>query len=400
MDQKRLFAAIALSIGILLIFDFWQRPQREAQLQAQRQQQQAQQVQPAQPAVPAPTGGAPTPSAAGAVPGTTAGPVPPEAAPRSAAQRLRVETPRLSGSLNLRGARLDDLVLTDYRETTAPNSAHVRLLAPRESGSGYFAQWGWTAADGRTRVPDAETDWTATGGPLAPDRPVTLSWDNGQGLVFEIVLLVDRNYMFTAEQRVRNTGTDPAVVLPWARIRRERTPEVLGFFILHEGFTGVVGERLQEVTYSDARSTAQQRRGPAFEQEGTGGWIGITDKYWLASVMPASPTQAVRFAYRHISEGAGAAGDRWQADIAAPQPVPVAPGATVSFPSRVFAGAKEVLLLDAYRDQLNIRDFDKAIDFGWFYFLTKPFFYALHWLAEAFAWSYAPYGLAILVFTL
>ncbi len=293
-------------------------------------------------------------------------------------------------------------MLSDYRETVEPNSPRVRLLAARDSANPYFAQWGWTAADGRTRVPDIDTDWTATGGPIGPGRTVTLSWDNGQGQVFEILLSLDANFMFSAEQRVRNMGTEPVSVLPWARVRRDHTPRIEGFFILHEGLVGVVGGRLNEMAYADVRSTAQQRRGAAFEQEGAGGWAGITDKYWLVAVMPALPSQQARFAYRHVSEATGPAGDRWQVDIAAPSAEVVAPGATSNFASRLFAGAKEVLLLDEYRDRLNITDFDKAIDFGWFYFLTKPFFHALHWIADQFKamGSYAPFGLAILVFTL
>ncbi|WP_198377768.1 membrane protein insertase YidC, partial [Neoroseomonas rubea] len=318
---------------------------------------------------------------------------------RPPAARVPVETPRLAGSINLRGARIDDLVLTTYTERlasrTEPNPPQVRLFGQRETEHPYFAQWGWTAADGRSRVPDGETDWTATGGPLAPGRPVTLSWDNGQGLVFEIALTIDEQYMVSAEQRVRNTGAEPASVLPWVRIRRERTPRVEGFFILHEGFTGVLNGRLREVTYSDAKSEGERRRGVAMEEETTGGWAGITDKYWLAAIMPGGPDQALRAAYRHVNEGGGAAGDRWQVDMAATAPQAVAPGATATLATRLFAGAKEVHLLDGYMDRLNITDFDKAIDFGWFYFLVKPFFLALDWLFR----MTGNFGVAILIFT-
>jgi len=308
---------------------------------------------------------------------------------------VRIENPRVAGSINLRGARIDDLVLATYRESLAPDSPQVRLLAPRDSQAPYFAQWGWTSADGRTRVPDNETDWTASGGALTPDSPVTLSWDNGQGQVFEIVLSVDAEYMISAEQRVRNTGPEAAVVLPWVRIRREHTPRVAGFFILHEGFTGVLGGRLREVTYAAAKSEGARRSGTALEEETTGGWAGITDKYWLAAVMPAAPDQTLRAAYRHVNEGGGAGGDRWQVDMAPPQPITIAAGGTGMLATRLFAGAKEVHLLDAYRDRLNITDFDKAIDFGWFYFLVKPFFLALDWLFRL----TGNFGVAILIFT-
>ena len=388
MDQKRLFAAIALSIGILLLFDVYKRMMAPPEAPAPITQQ-----VPA-PAVPAPAAsGAPVP----ATPILTA-PSQQEAAPaaRAPAQRIAIESASVAGNLNLRGARLDDLVLLRHRETTAPGSAPVRLFAPRDSAAPYFAQWGWTAADGRTKVPDGDTDWQISGGPLAPGKPVSLTWNNGQGQIFEIQLSLDENYMFSAEQRMRNTGADTVAVLPWARIRRESTPKVEGFFILHEGFTGVVGGRLNEVTLADAKTEAQKRRGAAFEQEDAGGWVGITDKYWLAALMPAAPDQPMRAAYRFVSEAPGAAGERWQVDIAAPAAQQIAPGAADGFKSRLFAGAKEVHLLDDYATRFGIKDFDKAIDFGWFYFMTKPFFYALDWLFRVFG----NFGVAILVFTL
>jgi YidC/Oxa1 family membrane protein insertase len=387
VDQKRLFAAIALSIGILLIFDVWNRTNRPPVPPVSAPASQT--------AVPVPVP-APAASAPGvpvpAAPARTEATATPDRAP---AARIPVSNPRVAGSINLRGARLDDLVFTTYRETLAPNSPQVRLFAPRDGANPYFAQWGWTAADGRTRVPDGDTDWTATGGPLGPNQPVTLSWDNGQGQVFEIVLALDDQYMITADQRVRNGSAEPVTVLPWVRIRREHTPRIEGFFILHEGFTGVLGGRLREVSYSDVKSEAARRGGTALDHETTGGWAGITDKYWLAAVMPASPDQTLRASYRSVNEGGGAAGDRWQVDMAPPAPIAIAPGATGSMPTRLFAGAKEVHLLDGYMDRLNITDFDKAIDFGWFYFLVKPFFLALDWLFR----MTGNFGVAILLLT-
>ncbi|MBW6398077.1 membrane protein insertase YidC [Roseomonas sp. HJA6] len=384
MDQKRLFAAIALSIGILLIFDVYNRatrPPTPTSLPSTPAQTTT--------ATPAPGPAASAPAAPGAAAEATT------AAPRAAAARLPVENPRVAGSINLRGARLDDLVLTTYRETLAPDSPRVRLFAPRTDPNPYFAQWGWTAGNANIRVPDNETDWTASADRLAPGTPVTLSWDNGQGQVFEIVLSLDEQYMFSAEQRVRNTGTEAVTVLPWARIRREHTPPTAGFYILHEGFTGVLDGRLHEVTYKNAETEAQRRSGIALEQDTTGGWAGFTDKYWLAAVMPASPTETLRAAYRFSNDGGGTAGDRWQVDMAAPQPVTVAPGATAQTATRVFAGAKEVHLLDSYMERLHIADFDKAIDFGWFYFLVKPFFLALDWIFRL----TGNFGVAILIFT-
>jgi YidC/Oxa1 family membrane protein insertase len=389
MDQKRLLAAIAVSIAILLGFELlWNEPKREVQ----RAQQEASS---ARIAATAPAAGSASPATTSGVAGMTPGETSVVAAPRPEAQRVPIDTPRVSGNINLRGARFDDLVLKDYHETVDRSSPLVRLLAPRDTPVGYFAQWGWSAADGRTRVPDGDTDWTATGGPLGPGKPVTLTWDNGQGQTFRLLLSIDDNYMVTAEQRVTNAGAEPVQVQPWARIRREKTPPVAGFFILHEGFTGVLDDRLRELTYSDAKSEAEKRKGqPAFEQETNAGWLGITDKYWLTALTTVDPALRYKGAYRFVPEGGQ---DRWQADLT-PTTAQVVPGGggTAALSTRLFAGAKEVHLLDRYRDDLGIPHFDKAIDFGWFYFLTKPFFYALDWLFRIFG----NFGVAILVFTL
>lgn len=389
MEQKRLFAAIAISICILLAFDLFGRPSKQAQ--QQQQQQQTEQVQHLQQPGPTPGPVSPlrTPGEASAAVG----------APTSPAERLPVTGPRVEGSLSLRGARLDDLVLRDYHETVDRNSPLVRLFAPRDAAAPYYAQWGWTAADGKTPVPGNDTDWQVDGKALTPSTPVTLHWDNGQGQVFEIALSLDDNYMVTAEQRVRNNGPDPVQVLPWVRIRRENTPPTQGYYILHEGFTGVLDGRLREETYKAAKDAAAKQNGVAYEVESTGGWAGITDKYWLAALVPVDQSARVRATYRALSEPGpnGQAVERWQVDFAPPAAMSVAPGAVGGNKAvRLFAGAKEVHLLDAYAARLNIPDFDKAIDFGWFYFLTKPFFYAIDWLFKLFG----NFGVAILVFTL
>ncbi|WP_137180968.1 membrane protein insertase YidC [Roseomonas sp. AR75] len=387
MDQKRLFAAIALSIGILLLFDLWSRPEREAQQARLEQQRTAQQ------AAPAPSAATPAaPASSAAAPGTTTGAA--AATATTPEQRLAVENPtRVRGTVNLRGARFDDLVLKRYHETVDRNSPLVRLLAPRSDGHPYFTQWGWSAADGRTAVPGPDTDWTVEGGPLAPDSPVTLRWTNETGQEFRIRLEIDADYMITATQTVANRGTQAVELLPWTRIRRERTPQTAGFFILHEGFTGVLGGRLHEWTYADAKEEAQRRNGPAFEEETAGGWAGFSDKYWLTALTPADQSTRVRTAYRWVSE---LGQDRWQVDMTLPAAQAVAPGAEAAFATRTFAGAKEVNLLDAYEERYGILDFWKAIDFGWFWFLTKPFFAVLHFLGV----TLGNFGVAILVFTL
>jgi YidC/Oxa1 family membrane protein insertase len=377
MDQKRLIAAIALSIGILLMFDVWNRTQNPVPVPAPRVTTQGEVPLPAAPALPGATPAAPSATA------TTA------AAP---AQRVAVSNGRVEGGISARGLMLDGLVLRGYRETIQPNSPLVTLLAPRGTPEGYFAQWGWTAADGRTPVPGNDTDWTVTGGPLSATTPVTFRWDNGAGQVFEAEIALDDNYMFRISQRVRNAGAEAVTLLPWARIRRERTPTVAGFFILHEGFIAVQDGRLNEVTYADGKTAATTNRGAAWENEAAEGWAGLSDKYWLTALTRADGGTRLRSAFRHIAEGGV---DRWQVDVAPPAPVPIPAGAADTFATRLFAGAKEVQLLDRYADTQGIQNLDKAIDFGWFYWITKPFFYALDWLFKL----TGNFGVAILVFT-
>ena len=373
MDQKRLFLAIAISIAILMGFQFLlPKPA------PQRVQQATQST---------PTDLAPRPTGDVAAPGTQPMPVPP---PRDV-PRLKISAPRVQGSISLLGARLDDLVLRDYHEQVDPDSPLVRLLEPRADPQPYYVQFGWTADSPEAKVPDLDATWTASAPELTAATPVTLSWDNGAGQVFEIALSVDANYLFTAEQRVRNTGTAAISVHPWSRIRRDYTPTTAGYYILHEGLLGVLGGRLQEQTYDKVKSESNKTHGPSLDATTTGGWAGITDKYWLTALIPDQAVPVIA-SFRHLTENNG---DRYQTDFVSKDPVVVGPGAVGSSTTRLFAGAKVVQLLDRYQTELGIPNFDKAIDFGWFYFLTKPIFYALDWLYRL----TGNFGVAILIFT-
>jgi len=342
---------------------------------------------------------------AGAAPGQVATAAPgaatPETGPATAAApaslRVRVETPRLRGSINLVGARIDDIVMRDYRETVDPTSPAVRLFSPRGSERPFFAQFGWTvrpAAAGQpaVRVPGVDTVWQTSSTALTPGRPVTLSWDNGQGQLFELVFSIDENYMFTVEQRVTNAADGTVVAVPWSRIRREHTPATSGYVVLHEGFVGVLDGRLRETTYKSAKDDAAKRPGQAaLEVASQGGWLGFTDTYWLAAILPVQ-NQQVQAAFRYLPENGA---DRYQVDYLSP-PQEARTGQVSLARSHLFAGAKEVSLLDRYEAQLGIGSFDKAVDFGWFYFITKPMFYVLEFLFHILG----NFGLAILVLTL
>jgi YidC/Oxa1 family membrane protein insertase len=375
MDQKRLITAIGISIVILLVFQLLVAPHlphpptptRTAEIDKAQSQ-----------AAQGAAGGIGAPEASQA-------PVPKEV------PRVKIDAPAVEGSVSLVGARLDDLVLRDYKETLAPDSPLVRLFGPRASDKPYYAQWGWTAEPGSgVKVPDVDTLWTASGNELTAAHPLTLSWDNGAGLTFQIVMAVDDHYMFTVEQRVQNTTGQPVKLFPWSRIRREYKPEVAGYYVLFEGLLGVVNGTLQETTYAKAISEAKTNHGVAFDATAPGGWAGITDKYWLAALIPdQSVTNTVNFRHNDTH------GEDFQVDYVTQDAKMVAPGAADAMTTRLFAGAKVVRLLDTYQERYGIPNFDKAVDFGWFYFLTKPIFFALDWLNSVLG----NFGLAIMAFT-
>jgi YidC/Oxa1 family membrane protein insertase len=268
----------------------------------------------------------------------------------------------------------------------------VRLLEPRSEDHPYYVQYGWSAAPGeQMKLPDNDTVWAGSGGTLSAGHPVTLSWDNGAGLTFQLTFSVDDDYMFGVQQSVKNATGTPVKLSPWSRIRRDYTPEVAGYYILFEGLLGVVDGTLQETTYAKAKSEGEKRNGIAYDATATGGWAGITDKYWLTSLVP---DQAVASTVNFIHQSEN--GDHYQVDYITKEPQTVAANGDASLFSRVFAGAKIVRLLDRYQAEYHIPNFDKAVDFGWFYFLTKPIFFCLDWLYGLLG----NFGLAIMAFTL
>jgi YidC/Oxa1 family membrane protein insertase len=375
MDQKRLFLAIAISIAILLGFQLLIAPHLP---QPPQPQHTASTEAPKLSTTPA--GGS---AGAGAQPAVQT--VPKEV------PRLKIAAHRVQGSVSLLGARIDDLVLTDYKETLAPNSPDVRLLEPRSEDHPYYVQYGWTAAPGQTvKLPDNDTVWTASADTLTAGHPVTLSWDNGAGLTFQLLLSVDDEYMFGVQQSVKNTTGVPVKLFPWARIRRDYTPEIAGYYILFEGLLGAVDGKLQETSYANAKSEGEKKNGIAYDATSVGGWGGITDKYWLTALIPDQAVSST-LNFRHITEN----GDHYQVDYVTQEPQTIAPNGEASMASRLFAGAKIVRLLDRYEAEDHIPIFDHAVDFGWFYFLTKPIFYCLDWLNSVLG----NFGLAILVFT-
>ncbi len=301
--------------------------------------------------------------------------------------RVRIETPRLAGSINLKGGRIDDLLLTRYRETVDPKSPPVVLLSPSGAPLPFYGEFGWVAAAGTTMpLPNSDTVWKQQGaGTLGVGRPVTLVHDNGQGLEFRRTISVDDRYMFTVHDDVVNKGAEPATIYPYALISRHGHPHLEGFYILHEGLIGVLGDQgLKEVTYADIEKQKQ------IPFKATNAWLGITDKYWAATLMPDNDAaiQAV------FSAGQSGTTKTYQTHYLL-DPQTIQPGATGSANARLFAGAKEVAIVDGYDQQLKLNKFDRLIDWGYFYFITKPLFLAMDWLFRYFG----NFGVAILLIT-
>ena len=276
----------------------------------------------------------------------------------------------ISGSIALKGARIDDVVLNRYQEEIEPNSPRIVMFSPLETALPYYADFGWVVDQGiEIELPDGETIWSADRDKLIPSQPVKLSWQNGEGLRFEREIAVDENYMFTITDRVINNGTRSLLLYPYGLISRTDEPDTLGFFILHEGPLGVFDGTLQELTYDDLRDN------PAETVQSTGGWIGITDKYWLAALIPDQNIPMTgRFYYTNTGSR-----EKFQVDYLL-EGKPLAPAGRIEVTNRLFAGAKVVTLLDQYESDFGIARFDLAVDFGWFYFLTKPLFYLIHYL--------------------
>ena len=310
--------------------------------------------------------------------------------------RISVETPRIFGSISLVGGRIDDVSLKAYRETVDPKSANIVLLSPANSPKPYYADFGWVSATG-VATPTASTLWSAGSTALTPDKPATLSWDNGQGLIFRRIISVDQNAMFTVKDEVENRGSVAATLLPYGLVARHGKPVTLGFYVLHEGLIGVLGEQgLQEYTYDTIDKEpliSGTTRGKGWKDTASG-FVGITDKYWATAIIP---DQERRFEGRLTSaqiNSATGASRIYQADMLGEMQT-IAAGGTGTSTTRFFAGAKEVEAIDGYQEKLGIKRFDRLIDWGWFYFLTKPMFLAMNWLYHL----VGNFGLAILGIT-
>lgn len=361
-QNKNLILAMSLSFLVILVWFFIFPPEDQAPATAEAVQQQ----------VDAST----VPSAAATETGI--------AAPTDAvadAPRVSIATPELAGSISLLGGRIDDLKLTKYHDTIDAGSPTVTLLSPAGTPDAYFASFGWAAVDGLAAdaVPGPDTLWTLEAGEtLTPDTPVTLAWDNGLGQIFRTQISVDDRYMFSLAQSVENTGTADISLRPYGLLRQYGVPSDLqNFFILHEGLVRMTDGELEEVKYKKMADFAvDDREGTNAERKDVmaSGWIGYTDHYWMTTLIPDQSTPfrstAKYFPGRDIFQAEA---------VQAPQAV--AAGSTVTVTTQLFAGAKEWETIRDYQ-QSGVTGFIDSIDWGWFFFLTKPIFWVLHYLNQ------------------
>ena len=372
-ENKNFIAAILLSMAIIFGWQYFYAAPLQKKLTAETQTAESQTA----------------PATGGTVPGaaTQAAPVSREEA-LARSPRLPFKSDYVEGSINLKGAMIDDLHLLRYRETIDPKSPTITFLSPSGTPGALFSEQGVVPATGTTaKLPDPNTVWTAPAGAvLSEDNPVTLTWDNGEGLKFSRKIELSDEYLFTVTQIVENTTQAPVAMIPYARIQRQDTPVVSGYWVFFEGMLGWVDGALQEIHYSDvAEQTEPDRR------DTKGGWVGFTDKYWAAAIVPDQSTPVTASFLHQKLDGR----DVYQTDYLAKDAMVVQPGQQASTTGRIFAGAKVVRTINAIESLHQIQGFNYMIDWGWFYFLTKPFFFLLDWIKGI----VGNFGIAILIAT-
>ena len=294
--------------------------------------------------------------------------------------RLSLENKDIRGSIRLKGARLDNLYLKKYKQTLDADSPEVELLTPAKTETPYYAEMGWVSPDSSVKVPDANSVWTVKQSELTDNSPITLEWNNGQGLKFIRRISLDDAYMFKIQQSVENNTNHEITLYPYALINRQVATTDLPSSVVHEGMIGVLDDNLQEIKYKDLKGNAHK----SFKT--TDGWFGFSDRYWFTTFI-------LNDAQKHTVKFTQTKENTFQADYIG-EAIKIQPKSCLSNDFMLYAGAKEIKLLDKYKKVYNISKFDLAVDFGWYYFLTKPFFYILDFLYH----YIGNMGWAILVF--
>ena len=297
----------------------------------------------------------------------------------SSEQRVRLENEKLTGSISLNGALIDDVVLKTYKETLDKNSKQVVILNPKKMNTGYYLESGWASAN-NLKVPDNNSVWTLVKNKsLTPQTPIELEWDNKNGLIFNKKIEIDNQYLFKITESIKNNSKNKVDLFHYSQITRKEKPSVQNFYILHEGLVGVIDESLKEQKYDDIKEKNEK-------YQGTEGWVGITDKYWLTAIVPQKKEAFnAEFTFN----------DSYKANYILTNPTSIEPGKTNSRSAQLFIGAKEVNVIDGYTKTADIKKFDLAIDWGWFYFFTKPLFFIIDYLYK----FCGNFGIAIVLLT-
>ncbi len=283
-------------------------------------------------------------------------------------ERIKIDSSRLQGSISLKGLKIDDLTFKDYKDSLNKEDKLVTLFKPTTTQGGYFSNFGWAkiSKDEDFDLPGDQTIWNTNSKKISDKNPAIFSWTNNQGIQFEQEISIDENFMFTIKQTVVNNTDKNIRINPIAKIRRTDTPKTQGFFILHEGPIGLANNVLEEIDYKDLKKKRK------IEYNSKGGWFGITDKYWLATLIPdqnSNVTTTYNFYTINNKE-------KYQVDYTGGI-IEIPSNKSITIENLLYAGAKEVKILDKYEEQYSIPRLDFAIDFGWYYFLTKPFLYIL-----------------------
>ena len=309
-------------------------------------------------------------------------------------KRVSFENSSIKGSINLKGAIIDDLILSKYKTSLDPNSDNIQLLLPDGTANPYYIETGWKELENTNiDLPNLETEWISDSSILTPENPVSLTWTNEQNVTFKVNYSIDDEYMFTIKQEIINKGKNTLQVFPYRLIKRINTPDTINFFILHEGLISLINDELLEKNYDDIAEdcTSTLKTKKSFcDNKSKGGWLGFTDKYWMAALIPDAE-QSINVNYRHGNNGR----DSYRAGYVG-QVYNITPNNNLIYNGKLFVGAKKLNVLSSYDEDLSIPRFTDAIDWGWFSFLTKPVSYAINWF-----FGYAGnFGLAIIAFTI
>ena len=368
MENKNVLLAVILSTAILIGWSFYfENPEEAQRKRAEMQGKTETQTSIQKPEAPQPSKANPSKSISRN-----------EALKES--DRVLIENKNLSGSISLRGALIDDIILKNFRETLDANSKPIVLLSPKKYEQGYFVESGWATTKSDVKVPDNNTLWQIRDGKkLTPNYPITLEWNNKEGLVFLKKIEIDDKYLFKITETVRNDKNKVVDLFHYGQITKNAKPATENFYILHEGLVGVVDKNLKEETYSAVEKEKKTYNGKS-------GWFGITDKYWMSAIIPESG-KSFKGEYSFTSN--------YKANFIISEPNTIGPQKSTTSNIKIFIGAKEVYPIDDYAEKEKIDRFDLAIDWGWFYFITKPLFFVIDYIFKI----VGNFGVAIIILT-